>query len=182
MHSSSLEMAAAFLSAVAVDATTDALAQASTSGASSALAVRAPEPAGAAGVTGQEPAVGETAPPESAVARQAVGRGFAYHPSTPPLHAFRLALGGYWDAIDPQVMYGYQLRLPQVSLDARYGLGKGFSLGGHFNSMFVLNELTVGGRYARRFDRWSIEGALSVGVYLGKLAQFGFDALLVAPE
>lgn len=119
---------------------------------------------------------------ESAVARQATGRGFAFHPSTPPLHAFRFALGGYWDAIDPQVMYGYDLRLPQVSADARYGLGKGFSLGGHFNSMFVLSELTVGGRFAHRADRWSFEGALSVGVYVGKLAQFGFDALLIAPE
>jgi len=81
------------------------------------------------------------------------------------------------------VMYGYDVRLPQVSADARYGLGKGFSLGGHFNSMFVLNELTVGGRFAHRFaERWSFEGALSAGVYVGKLAQFGFDALLIAPE
>ena len=119
---------------------------------------------------------------ESAVDVQATGRGFAFHPSTPPLHAFRFALGGYWDAIDPQVMYGYELRLPQVSVDARYGLGKGFSLGGHLNSMFVLSELTVGGRFAYRADRWSLEGALSAGVYVGKLAQFGFDALLIAPE
>jgi len=124
----------------------------------------------------------EAAPGESPVARQATGRGFAYHPSTPPLHAFRFALGGLFDAIDPAVMYGFNVRVPQVNLEARYGLGKGFSLGGHFNSMFVTNELTLGARYAYRADRWSVEGALSAGVYVGKLAQFGFDALLVAPQ
>jgi hypothetical protein len=142
------------------------------------------EPAaiGASAATGPDTARPEEPSMESPVARQATGRGFAFHPSTPPLHAFRFALGGYWDAIDPQVMYGYNVRLPQVSLDARYGLGKGFSLGGHLNSMFVLNELTVGARFAHRADRWSLEGALNVGVYIGKLAQFGFDALLIAPE
>jgi hypothetical protein len=186
MHASLLELATAALQsgvvALAVDAAAVTLVEAPAAGASSEIAARPNEAAGAAGATGQQPDRAETEPAQSSVARQAVGRGFAYHPSTPPLHAFRLALGGYWDAIDPQVMYGYPLRFPQVSLDARYGLGKGFSLGGHFNSMFVVSELTLGGRYARRFDNWSVEGALNVGVYLGKLAQFGFDALLVAPE
>lgn len=146
-----------------------------------AVSAAAAEPS-ASGVPDLDRERSAEAPWESAVARQATGRGFAFHPSTPPLHAFRFALGGYWDAIDPQVMYGYEVRLPQVSADARYGLGKGFSLGGHFNSMFVLSELTVGGRFAHRADHWSFEGALSVGVYVGKLAQLGFDALLIAPE
>jgi len=159
-----------------------AIASASVQGAAIAHAAVEPSAPGGPTVPGPDSERSDEPSGESAVARQATGRGFAFHPSTPPLHAFRFALGGYWDAIDPQVMYGYNVRLPQVSLDARYGLGKGFSLGGHLNSMFVLNELTVGGRFAHRADRWSFEGALNVGVYIGKLAQFGFDALLIAPE
>jgi hypothetical protein len=139
---------------------------------------RAPEAS-----AGTEPAEAPSeAPPETRVKRDSVERGFIFHPSAPRLHAFRFAVGGYYDAIDSQVMYGYNVRVPQVTLDARYGLGKGFSLGAHLNSMFVLSELMVGGSYARRFDQWSVELAASVGVYVGKLARFGFDALLVAPE
>jgi len=121
-------------------------------------------------------------PPRNRVATQAAERGLAFFPSTPRLHGFRFALGGYYDAIDPQVMYGFNLRVPQISLDARYGLGRGFSLKGHFNSMLVVNELLLGGSYAHRVDRWSFEVSASAGIYLGKLAQFGFDAVLLAPE
>ena len=146
-----------------------------------ALAVEAAR-APAAGASTEPADVAREAPQSDRVTRDSVERGFIFHPSAPRLHAFRFAVGGYYDAIDSQVMYGYNVRLPQVTLDARYGLGKGFSLGAHLNSMFVLSELSVGGSYARRFDRWSVEMAASVGVYVGKLARFGFDALLVAPE
>jgi len=138
----------------------------------------------------QAPAVaGSGSPPDqialerfSPVAAQANGRGFAFYPSTPPLHAFRFTLGGYYDAIDPAVMYGMNFRLPQVSLDARYGLGGGWSLKGHLNSMFVVSELLFGGSYAQSMGRWSWEATLSAGVFFGKLGQFGFDAVLVSPE
>lgn len=121
-------------------------------------------------------------PSRTPVAAQAAERGFAFYPSTPRLHGFRFALGGYYDAIDPQVMYGFNVRLPQISLDARYGLGRGFSLVGHFNSMLVVNELLVGASYAHRIERWSIGVSASAGIYVGKLAQFAFDAVLFAPE
>ena len=137
------------------------------------------------GTAAARPCSGETpadTPPCGLVEQHATQPGLAFQPSTPALYDFRFALGGYYDAIDPQVMYGFNVRLPQVSLDARYGLGKGFSLGGHFNTMFVTSELTVGGRYAHRAERWSFEAALSAGVYVGKLAQLGFDALLIAPQ
>src|SRR5687768_16082466 len=100
-----------------------------------------------------------SSPSNTRVAEQAAERGFAFYPSTPRLHGFRFALGGYYDAIDPQEMYGFNLRLPQLSLDARYGLGRGFSLKGHFNSMLVVNELLVGGSYAHAVDRWSFEAS-----------------------
>lgn len=123
-----------------------------------------------------------SSPARTRVAEQAAERGLAFYPSTPRLHGFRFALGGYYDAIDPQVMYGFNLRAPQISFDARYGLGRGFSLAAHFNSMLVINELLVGGSYARSFDRWSFGVTASAGIYVGKLAQFGFDAVLFAPE
>ena len=143
-------------------------------------ATRVPE--SSAGTPAEAAETADEEAPATRVRRDSVERGFIFHPSAPRLHAFRFAVGGYYDAIDSQVMYGYNVRVPQVTLDARYGLGEGFSLGVHLNSMFILSELSVGGSYARRFERWSVEMAASVGVYVGKLAQFGFDALMIAPE
>jgi len=118
----------------------------------------------------------------TAVARQASEQGLVFHPSAPPLSAFRFGIGGFYDAVDPQVMLGYKFRLPQLSLDARYGLGAGWSLGAHLNSMFVTSELLVGGSFAQSLGPWSYELKASVGLYVGKLGQFGFDVLLLAPE
>jgi|RhiMethySRZTD1v2_1073278.scaffolds.fasta_scaffold07952_5 hypothetical protein len=122
-------------------------------------------------------------PTDNARVREAaLGQGFVFHPSTTPVNAFRFGLGGLYDAIDPQVMYGIQVRVPQFTADARYGLGAGWSIKGHFNSMYVTNELLLGPAYSWRGGRWSIEGAASVGVYFGKLASFDFDAALISPE
>jgi len=118
----------------------------------------------------------------SSVSTQAHRRGFAYYPSAPTPGAFRLAIGAYYDAIDPAVMYGMNFRLPQFSMDARWGLGDGWSLKGHLNTMFVTNELLFGGSYAQHLGRWSWEATLSAGIFVGKLGQFGFDALLLSPE
>jgi hypothetical protein len=137
------------------------------------------------GTAAARPCSGETpadTPPCGLVEQHATQPGLAFQPSTPALYDFRFALGGYYDAIDPQVMYGMEFRIPQLSLDARYGLGAGWSLVGHFNSMFVTNELLIGGAFAQRFGPWSYEVRASAGVYLGKLGQVGFDALLVAPQ
>jgi hypothetical protein len=119
---------------------------------------------------------------QTAVMRQESRRGFVFHPSRPSLHAFRLGLGASYDAIDPQVMYGYVVRIPQITADARYGLGAGWSLKGHFNSMLVTTELLLGGSYTWQTGRWSFEAAMSAGIYVGTLNQFAFDVLLLAPE
>jgi len=143
-----------------------------------AYSVQAPAVAGAASPPPDE----FQAVPVSSVATQAERQGFAFHPSTTQPGAFRLALGAYYDAIDPAVMYGMSFRLPQFSMDARYGLGQGWSLKGHLNTMFVVTELLFGGSYAKRFERWSWEASLTAGIFIGKLGQFGFDSLLLSPE
>jgi hypothetical protein len=109
-------------------------------------------------------------------------KGFAFYPSVQNAGAFRFALGAFYDAIDPAVMYGFNVRIPQVTLDARYGLGEGWSLKGHLNSFFVTTELLVGGSYAWHAGGWSLEATMSVGAYIGKLGQIGFDTLLLSPE
>jgi hypothetical protein len=116
------------------------------------------------------------------VEKQATGKGFVFHPSRTELGAFRFAIGAFYDAIDPAVMYGFNVRVPQLTLDARYGLGSGWAIKGHFNSMFVTTELLLGAGYAARFGDWSVEGDMSVGIYVGQLAEFGFDATMLSPE
>jgi len=123
-----------------------------------------------------------TATNVSPVRKQATGKGLIFHPSPAELQAFRFAIGAHYDAIDPAVMYGFNLRVPQLTADARYGLGKGWSLKGHLNTMLVANQLLLGGGYAALFGRWSVEFDASVGVYYGRLAQFGFNAEFVSPE
>ena len=128
----------------------------------------------------------------SPVQKQATGKGFIFHPSTTDLYAFRLAVGAFYDAIDPAVMYGFNLRVPQVTLDARYGLGKGWAVKGHLNTMLATTELLFGAGYAWRTGDWSVGLDASVGVYFGTLgglssavsgsARFGFAALFISPE
>ena len=120
--------------------------------------------------------------PETRVARQARSRGFLFFPSASSAGAFRFALGGSYDAIDPQVMYGVSVRAPQLTVDAVGALGSGFSLRGHLNSMLVTTELLFGVGYAYPKPPWSFELAASVGLYVGRLDAFGFDAWLLAPE
>jgi hypothetical protein len=131
-----------------------------------------------------------TAADVSPVRKQATGKGFIFHPSTTDLYAFRFAIGAFYDAIDPAVMYGFNLRVPQLTLDARYGLGEGWSLKGHFNSMLVTTELLLGAGYAWTMGDWSLEFLASVGVYYGVLGavgptntpRMGFEAMLISPE
>jgi hypothetical protein len=112
----------------------------------------------------------------------ATGKGFLFHPSEPLAGKFRIGVGGLYDAVDPAVMYGLTLRVPRVTVDARYGLGSGWSLKGHFDSMFVTNELLLGAAYAWHSGPWSAEASMSFGLLLGKLQQLGFDALLISPQ
>ncbi|HEX6766650.1 MAG TPA: hypothetical protein VF103_14250 [Polyangiaceae bacterium] len=123
-----------------------------------------------------------SAPGETPVRKQATGKGFIFHPSPTDLYAFRFAIGAFYDTIDPAVMYDFKFRFPQLTLDARYGLGGGWSVKGHLNTMFVTNELLFGVGDSWLFGKWSLEADASVGVYLGKLGQFGFDAAFVSPE
>lgn len=120
--------------------------------------------------------------PVSSVRRQATGRGFIFYPSKPELNGFRFAMGAFYDAVDPQVMYGFNVRVPQITLDARYGLGRGWSLRGHLNSMFVTTELLLGGNYGVLAGDWSFEATASVGIYVGKLGQANFDTVFLSPE
>ena len=115
--------------------------------------------------------------------QQVARKGFTFFPSVQDPGAFRFTLGAYYDAIDPSVVYGFNVRVPQVSLDARYGLGDGWSLKGHFNSMLITTELLFGASYAwHAGKKWSLEGTFTAGVYLGKLGQAGFDVVLLSPE
>jgi hypothetical protein len=57
------------------------------------------------------------------VAEVADAKGFLFYPSAPPAGAFRFALGGSFDAIDPEVMYGASFRFPQLTRSGRWGGG-----------------------------------------------------------
>jgi len=124
------------------------------------------------------------APPDAGLSRiqQVAKKGFTFFPSIQDPGRFRLAVGAYYDAIDPSVVYGFNVRVPQVSVDARFGLGDGWSLKGHFNSMLVTTELLLGASYAGHFGNWSLEGSFTAGAYLGKLGQGSFDVVLLSPE
>jgi hypothetical protein len=116
------------------------------------------------------------------VAEVADSQGFLFYPSAPPAGAFRFALGGSYDAIDPAVMYGANVRFPQLTLDALRALGRGFSLKAHLNSMLVTSELLFGVGFAYEARPWAFELSTSVGLYVGRLDAFGFDAWLLSPE
>jgi hypothetical protein len=108
-------------------------------------------------------------------------RGTIFHPSRQELGTFRLGVGALYDAIDPDAMFGFEFRFPHVSADARFGLGKGFSLTGHFDTVLVINELTAGAGWSQYFGPWSLEVGLEAGLFFGTLNEFGFSASYLAP-
>ncbi len=110
-------------------------------------------------------------------------KGFLYYPSAPPAGKMRFSLGATYDAIDPAVMYGMSIRFPQLALDFQDSLGKGFLFKAHINSMLITNEALVGIGYNwHGSGPWSFGGAISAGLFLGKLGKFGFDALTIGAE
>jgi hypothetical protein len=109
-------------------------------------------------------------------------RGMLFYPSAPEAGTFRFSFGALYDAIDPQVMYGMNLRVPQLTLDAQDWLGKGFLFKAHLNTFLVTTELLAGVGYVWQAKPFSVELSATVGAYVGKLGAFGFHALFLAPE
>lgn len=142
-----------------------------------------PSPADMAASPLPAPDVGPPPPHvEDRVRSIATGKGFLFFPSTSPFNSFRIGVGASYDSIDPQVVYGFNVRVPQITVDARYGLGRGWSMKGHLNSVWVTTELLLGGSYAFRAEPFSIEASVNAGLYLGQLGNLSFDANMISPE
>lgn len=97
--------------------------------------------------------------------------------------ATTIALGGVVDAIDPRAAAGVSVRVPQFAFDARLGLGKGWSVVAHLNTILAINELDLGASFA--FPIFGdLRGLLQfqAGVFVGMLGGFGFESLVVAPQ
>lgn len=94
-----------------------------------------------------------------------------------------IALGGLYDALDPRAAAGASLRVPQFTSDARFGLGKGWSVTAHLNTILAINELDAGMSFSFPLIG-EIRGVaqFQAGVHLGMLGSFGFESLIVAPE
>lgn len=95
----------------------------------------------------------------------------------------RISVGALYDALAPEAVYGAYVRFPQFDMNARFGLGDGWSIVSRLNTAFVVSELTVGASYA-----FPIVGNLrglaqfQTGVFFGMLGQFGFSTWQIAPE
>ena len=144
-------------------------------------------PSAHAAETGQSapPAPAPASTPQGVKSVETVGkeRGFLFYPSAPPAGKMRFSLGATYDFIDPAVMYGMNIRFPQLALDFQDSLGKGFQFKAHINSMLITTEALVGVGYNWRGDGpWSVGGAFSAGLFMGKLGGFGFDALVLGAE
>lgn len=129
------------------------------------------------------PTPASTASGVKSVAETGNNRGFLFYPSAPPAGKMRFSLGATYDFIDPAVMYGMNIRFPQLALDFQDSLGKGFLFKAHINSMLITTEALVGIGYNwRGAGPWSVGGALNAGLFMGKLGGFGFDALVLGAE
>lgn len=151
----------------------------------SANAAEAAQSATAVSVAANQSASAESAPASGvrSVEKIAAERGFLYYPGAPPAGAMRFSLGATYDAIDPAVMYGMSIRFPQLALDFQDSLGKGFLFKAHINSMLITNEFLVGVGYNwHAGGPWSVGAALNAGVFLGKFAHLGFDAMTIGAE
>ena len=94
-----------------------------------------------------------------------------------------VAIGGLYDALDPRAAAGASLRVPQFTSDARFGLGKAWSVTAHLNTILAINELAGGLSVAFPLIG-EIRGVaqFQAGAQLGMLGAFGFESVIVAPE
>lgn len=109
-------------------------------------------------------------------------KGFVFYPSVQRSMAFRLAVGASYDAIDPGVLASVHANVPKLTVDARAGLGRGWSIKAHLNSKLLISELLLGASYAWRAGTWSLEGTFSAGGYLGTLRELDFDVRFTSCE
>jgi hypothetical protein len=94
-----------------------------------------------------------------------------------------VGLGGVLDAVDPRAAAGATVRVPQFTADGRFGLGHGWSVVAHLNTILAINELDVGASWAFPIAG-NLRGLvqLQAGMFLGMLGQFGFDSHLIVPQ
>ncbi|HSC87176.1 MAG TPA: hypothetical protein VLC09_07900 [Polyangiaceae bacterium] len=140
------------------------------------------KPAGAAEPAAAEPAAAEPVEADGADEGNeewSEPSPLVYYPEMPALGQVGWGLGVFYDAIDPQVVYGMTTRVPQLQGDVRIGLGDGWSWLGHLNTLVVVNELTTGPAYAISSGPLALQLSLPLGAYLGFLDGFGFDATYV---
>lgn len=94
-----------------------------------------------------------------------------------------IAIGGLVDALDPRAAAGASLRVPQFTMDARFGLGSGWSAVAHLNTILAINELDVGASWAFPiFGKLRGLAQFQTGVFVGMLGSFGFESSIIAPQ
>lgn len=126
-----------------------------------------------AGVLLGSPPVHGAPPPRDSVF--AAGRGIESQVS--------VAVGGLVDAMDPRAAAGASLRVPQFTLDGRFGLGKGWSAVGHLNTILAINELDLGLSWSFPvFGELAGIAQFQAGAFMGMLGSFGFESRVIAPE
>jgi len=94
-----------------------------------------------------------------------------------------VAIGGVVDGLDPRAAAGASLRVPQFASAARFGLGRGWSVVAHLNTIVAINELDLGASFAFPL-LGDLRGIVQfqAGVFVGMLGSFGFESLVVAPQ
>jgi hypothetical protein len=106
----------------------------------------------------------------------AVPRGPLFHPDGPGPYRFRLGVGALVDVLPTRVVQSEQRQIPQVTVEARYGLPLGFSVDARLSAIFVSNELAIGPAWTYRIGVVSLAVQDRQAFWYGYLGTSGFDA------
>jgi hypothetical protein len=92
-----------------------------------------------------------------------------------------MGVGLLFDVLAPAATAGFRVPAPQLTFDARYGLGARGALLAHLHTLFVTNQIEVGAGYTASVGPLEVQGRLYAGALLGALEGFGFAAASISP-
>jgi hypothetical protein len=103
-------------------------------------------------------------------------KGPLFHPDGPGRLRWRAGAGFHLDILPRKVVESEQRPFPLVTLAARVGLPKGFSVDARAAFIYVANYVELGGAWSYRVSRFSFGLQHHTGIWFGALGFAGYDA------
>ncbi len=108
--------------------------------------------------------------------RAPLAKGALFYPDGPGEFAWRLGVGALVDILPRRIVQSAQRQIPQVAVQARFGLPLGFSVDARMAAIVINNQLELGAGWTYHVGPLAISVQDHQGFWIGVLGVQGFDA------